>query len=148
MNNELVKQEIEKIIASEVDAAWRQYPAGVAQKKELTELGIIDLMPANFGHTDAKVVLEALQEKVTGNFDDVVTFKSKLMELINEVEEEVEEEVELTSHQKQEIANCYAQIEMLKSDIRRRGHKGGYILSDLRHSIEMYHDEIAKIKKL
>lgn len=89
MNSELVKQEIEKIIASEVNAAWRQYPAGVAQKEELTELGIIDLMPADFGHADAKVILEALQEKVTGNFDDVVTFKSKLMELINEVEENI-----------------------------------------------------------
>ena len=69
MNNELVKQEIANIISDKVDAAWRQYPAGVAQKKELTELGIIDLMPEGFAFTDAKVVLEALDEKTISGFD-------------------------------------------------------------------------------
>lgn len=87
MNNELVKQEIAKIISEEVNASWRQYPAAKHQIKTLTELGIIDLMPANFGHTDAKVVIEATEDKTfENNYDDTTIVKSHLMELINEAE--------------------------------------------------------------
>lgn len=39
-------------------ATRKQYPAGKQQIADLKALGIHDLMPSGFGHSDAKVVLE------------------------------------------------------------------------------------------
>lgn len=88
--NELVKQEISNII-SNVNSPRRQYPVAKHQIVSLTELGIIDLMPANFGYTDAAAVIEAAQDaggKQFGEGDTATSSNaSKLFQLLNAPEE-------------------------------------------------------------
>jgi hypothetical protein len=64
MNAEKVQAIINKVISdfrSRTHHA-RQYPVAKHQIKTLTELGIIDLMPKNFGHGDAKIVIAEAQD--------------------------------------------------------------------------------------
>ena len=93
MNRETVKTEIQNIISDlhkriGGKAARKQYAVGKAQREELTTLGIIDLMPEGFGHSDAKAVIEAAQDegKWVGDFDQVEKMAaSKLYTLLREV---------------------------------------------------------------
>lgn len=98
MNREAVKNEIQNIISDlhkriGGKAARKQYAVGKAQLVTLTELGIVDLMPEGFGHSDAKAVIEAAQD--SGKFgkydalsDDAGQYPaSKLYTLLNTVEE-------------------------------------------------------------
>jgi hypothetical protein len=66
MNAKKVQTEITNIIDSfrkeAPRAARKQYPVAKHQINTLTELGIIDLMPKNFGYTDAAMVIEAAQD--------------------------------------------------------------------------------------
>src|SRR5689334_20547438 len=64
MNEQTVRNEIQNVINqlhSEIGgrAARKQYQPGRAQIAKLTELGIIDLMPAGFGFADADAVITA-----------------------------------------------------------------------------------------
>jgi len=102
MNREAVRTEINSIISDlhiriGGRAARKQYAPAKHQIVKLTELGIIDLMPAKFGYTDAAAVIEAATDsgKTVGGFNaygegDVTnTPASKLYTLLNEVEETV-----------------------------------------------------------
>ncbi len=63
MNEQAVRAEIEKTISNlhrriGPKAIRKQFAAGKAQKELLANLGIIDLMPAGFGHSDARAVID------------------------------------------------------------------------------------------
>lgn len=93
MNSNQVKQEITNIIEQLHNriggkAARKQYTVAKWQIATLTELGIIDLMPAGFGHSDANAVIEAAKDggKWVGEGDQVTaTEPSELNKLLNEV---------------------------------------------------------------
>ncbi len=98
MNTEKVQQEISNII-SELHtriggkAARKQYPVAKHQMATLEELGILDLMPSGFGHSDAKAVIEAAQADEQVGFNsygegDVTSASSKLYDLLHEANEE------------------------------------------------------------
>src|SRR5690606_3383420 len=61
MNTSKVQTIINQLIADQqkIQVTRKQYPVAKRQIEKLTELGIIDLMPAKFGYTDAAVVIEA-----------------------------------------------------------------------------------------
>jgi hypothetical protein len=95
MNTEAVKQEITNILSEVKQPSRKQYPVAKHQIATLTELGLIELMPAGFGHTDARVVIEAATN--SGNKANVgwsdygdasVSYSnaSKLYQLLNEKE--------------------------------------------------------------
>lgn len=90
MNREAIKTEISNIIdqhQKQIRHA-RQYAPAKWQVTKLTELGIIDLMPAKFGHSDASAVIEAATAAKTavmnayGEGDEIAA--SKLYKLMNE----------------------------------------------------------------
>jgi hypothetical protein len=91
MNREAVKTEIQNIISENRKAIRyaRQYKPAKHQLATLTTLSIVDLMPEDFGHSDAKAVIEAAQDegKWVGDFDQVEKMAaSKLYTLLNTVE--------------------------------------------------------------
>lgn len=99
MNSEKVQTIITEIVSELHNriggkAARKQYPPAKHQIETLTQLGILELMPKGFGHSDAKAVIEAAQTggKMVGGFNadgegDVTTSKaSKLYQAIHEVE--------------------------------------------------------------
>jgi hypothetical protein len=64
MNASKVRSEIEKVIAENRShmhpkQVRKQYAPGKAQLAKLTELGILDYMPAGFGFSDADAVIRA-----------------------------------------------------------------------------------------
>lgn len=61
MNTSKAQTIINQLIADQQkrQVTRKQYPVAKHQITKLTELGIIDLMPAKFGYTDAAVVIEA-----------------------------------------------------------------------------------------
>jgi len=138
MNKQAVKTEIEKIVSTNKQIR-RQYPVAKHQEKTLTELGIIDLMPAGFGYTDAAKVIDAAQDagkEFVNNFDDVTkTNASTLYTLLNEqetseivVSEAVEVEdknLPLTTAEREELALLYANRDMdMDMEKRTRGKAG------------------------
>lgn len=96
MNEQTVRSEIQNVINqlhSEIGgrAARKQYKPGKAQIAKLTELGIIDLMPAGFGFADADAVIAAATNARTavmntyGEGEEISA--STLYQAIHEVEE-------------------------------------------------------------
>ena len=95
-SSEAIQNEIKSIIGNLHQriggrATRHQYPSGKAQEKRLAELGLLDMMPAGFGHSDAKAVIEAAEaaEHEVGGFTedyegDVTTMRaSKLYTLLH-----------------------------------------------------------------
>lgn len=91
-----IKNEIARIITELHEkiggkAARKQYQVGKAQREQLQALGIIDLMPAGYGFSDAKAVLEAATDgpreiggkTAEGEGDSYVTSGSALWKLLN-----------------------------------------------------------------
>ena len=78
MNAIKVQTLINQLIAEQQErqVTRKQYPVSKAQIAKLTELGILNLMPAKFGYTDAAVVIEA-----------ATTAKSAIMNAFGEGEE-------------------------------------------------------------
>lgn len=78
MNTAKVTELINQLIAEQQQhqVTRKQYPVSKAQISKLTELGILNLMPAKFGYTDAEVVIEA-----------AITAKSAIMNAFGEGEE-------------------------------------------------------------
>lgn len=64
--NQIIKENTEKI---GYKAARKQYPAGKAQIVTLSELGIINLMPKGFGHSDAAAVIAEANRVKTAVFN-------------------------------------------------------------------------------
>ena len=100
MNTQKVQELINKEIAelhSRIGgkAARKQYTPAKWQLAKLTELGIIDLMPAGFGHSDASAVIEAATTKGTAVFnaygEGEAISASELTTAVNEVEPETTE---------------------------------------------------------
>lgn len=95
MNSSKVQSEIQKII-SELHtriggkAACKQYSPAKWQIEKLTELGILELMPTKFGHSDADAVIKAATASRTaimnaaGEGEEIAA--SDLYLAINEVE--------------------------------------------------------------
>lgn len=109
MNSEAVKTEIQNVITANTErigykAARKQYAAGKAQIATLTALGIIDLMPAKFGFSDADAVISAAQDSgktVVDSFDSATKLNaSALYTLLNEVDanEETTDEISYNGH--------------------------------------------------
>lgn len=90
MNAELVKQEIANILSTVKQPSRKQYPVAKHQIATLTELGLIDLMPAGFGYTDAATVISAAQDaggKQIGEGDMASSSgASVLFQILNAVE--------------------------------------------------------------
>lgn len=78
MNTAKVQTVINELIAEQQtkQVARKQYPVAKHQIAKLTELGIIGLMPAKFGYTDAAIVIDA-----------ATTGKTALMNAFGEGEE-------------------------------------------------------------
>lgn len=99
MNTEAVKQEINKIVESFRESIRynRQHQPAKWQITELTELGVIDLMPSNFGHGDAGEVLKQAKQSASavmnqhGEGADIAS--STLFDLLNEPDEPTIEEI-------------------------------------------------------
>jgi excisionase family DNA binding protein len=72
MNTEKAQQEINSIIAEtrKGQPVRKQYPVAKHQIVTLTDLGLIDLMPAGFGYSDAASVIKVAQDSgsVVGGF--------------------------------------------------------------------------------
>lgn len=109
MNSEAVKTEIQNVITANTErigykAARKQYAAGKTQIATLTALGIIDLMPAKFGFSDADAVIAAAQDNgktVNDSFDSATKLDaSELYTLLNEVDanEETTDEIDYNGH--------------------------------------------------
>lgn len=93
---ELINQEIAELHARiGGKAARKQYAPAKWQIAKLTELGIIDLMPAGFGHSDADVVIKAATTEKTAIFnaygEGETVLATDLYKAINEAEPEVTE---------------------------------------------------------
>lgn len=94
MNTDKVKSIIATIVADTQRKYRKQYASAVWQDTKLKELGIFDLMPKGFRHSDADAVLKAAQqgEGYTGGFDaygegyDVRIDAHPLYQAMNEVE--------------------------------------------------------------
>lgn len=78
MNSQKVQQEITNIIDTyrkeNPRFARKQYPAAKWQIEKLTELGLIEFMPAapfskTIGHTEADLVLKAVEDKASAVFN-------------------------------------------------------------------------------
>lgn len=74
MDGEAVKAEIQNVINELHErigrkAARKQYPIAKWQIAKLTELGILDLMPIGFGHSDAGAVITAATSGATAVFN-------------------------------------------------------------------------------
>lgn len=69
MNSEKVQTIINKIISEYGYPIRKQYPVAKWQIETLTELGIIDLMPKEFGHGDARAVIEEAERGATAVMD-------------------------------------------------------------------------------
>jgi hypothetical protein len=138
MNKPAVKTEIEKIISTNKQIR-HQYPVAKHQEKSLTELGIIDLMPAGFGYTDAAKVIDAAQDagkEYTDGYEDAGKMPaSTLYTLLNEQETsetviseavEVEDkDLPLTTVEREELALLYANLDMdMDMEKRTRGKAG------------------------
>ena len=61
MNTAKVTELINQLIAEQQErqVTRKQYPVSKAQIAKLTELNILNLMPAKFGYTDAAIIIEA-----------------------------------------------------------------------------------------
>lgn len=90
-NIKTVKQEITNILSTVKQPSRKQYPVAKHQIASLTELGLIELMPASFGYTDAATIISAAKDaggKQIGEGDTATNSDaSKLYTLLNEVEE-------------------------------------------------------------
>lgn len=95
------KQKVQQLINQEIaelhariggKAARKQYAPAKWQIAKLTELGILDLMPVGFGHSDASAVIEAATTKGTAVFNAYGEGEeipaSELNQAMNEVETE------------------------------------------------------------
>ncbi len=74
MDSSKAQKEINRIISElheriGAKAARKQYPVGKAQRAELERLGLLDLMPAGFGHSDAAAVLAEAAQGWTAVFN-------------------------------------------------------------------------------
>lgn len=112
MNTQKVQELINKEIAelhSRIGgkAARKQYAPAKWQIAKLTELGIIDLMPAGFGHSDACAVIKAATTKGTAVFnaygEGEAVPASELNQAVNEVEPVIETEKTFQKGQEIEV---------------------------------------------
>ena len=124
----------------------RQYPPAKHQIATLTELGIIELMPSNFGHGDAKAVIEAAQQSDSaimnafGEGEEIAG--SALNQQMNE------EKRELTRKEKSLVAMHLHELEILRSDYTRAKKKYGntyFVTSDIYQGIEITLEKIEEI---
>lgn len=97
---ELINQEIAKLhkqIGGK--AARKQYAPAKWQIAKLTDLGIIDLMPEGFGHSDADAVIKAATTVGTAVFnaygEGEAVPASELNQAVNEAESVVGQEIEV-----------------------------------------------------
>lgn len=109
MNTEVIKQEIQSLIdANNKKYGYRrQHAPSKTRINQLTELGVIEFMPKNFGNTDAAVIIEAASDaggKMQGAYGSdnwTSSNASTLYQLLNAPEAEavaitaIEETVEL-----------------------------------------------------
>lgn len=89
MNSTKAQEEINNLIEATARKSKhaRQYPPAKHQIKALEELGILDMMPAGFGYTDAAVVIEAANRSASEIYhhDESETISaSALYEALNE----------------------------------------------------------------
>lgn len=125
MNREKVQQIINRIIEENrtrigAKAARKQYKPGKAQMEKLTALGIIDLMPAGYGFSDADAVINAANEKATAVFNAAgegeAIAASDLYLALNEVEEKVEY-AKVTRNQIAYMLSSYIVMETLVENV-------------------------------
>lgn len=93
MNTSKVQQIINQLIEEKQIHYARQYPVAKHQLAKLEELGILNLMPAKFGHTDAAVVIEA-----------ATASKSAVMNAYGEGEETAASDLYAALHEVEEVA--------------------------------------------
>ena len=95
------RTKVQEIISKEIEdyqksIRWsRQHAPAKWQIEKLTELGLIDLMPAKFGHGDAGQIIKLAEEKDSYVFnamgEGAETAGSDLNKALNEVEETTDE---------------------------------------------------------
>jgi hypothetical protein len=95
MNTEKVQNLINEVIETNRariggKAARKQYAPAKHQIVTLTELGILDLMPKGFGHSDASVVIAEAQRGessvMDANYEGTGIASSNLYDALNEIE--------------------------------------------------------------
>lgn len=94
MNTEAVKQEITSILSTVKQPSRKQYPVAKHQIATLTELSLIELMPAGFGFTDAAAVISAAQDaggKQIGEGDAATISNASKLYTLLQTAEKIEE---------------------------------------------------------
>lgn len=146
MNREKTQQIINQIVEDFRNRTRhaRQYAPAKHQIATLTELDILDLMPAKFGHGDAKIVIEEAQRgatiKMNSYGEGVDVAASDLYNAMNEVEF-----VTIPTYQpnlKSHLAAAIRDAEIIRGEIAH-----GKATSDTYQALILTNSKISQLKK-